>query len=259
MKVFVLLLLCIDVVTSRHVSEEPLNDRPIIAVLGQDTPDDVHKSYIAASYVKYLEASGARVVPIPTHRTEDEVRELFKSVNGVLFPGGSAESNSKYVQHAQMFYDMAIQANKNGDYFPIWATCLGFETLHCLTAKDDSVVTSQISVDQALTLNFTEKAVTSRLLSGLSPALYKSLSSEKITYNHHSFGISANTYKTVKSLNTFYDVLSTNYGSDDKEFVSTVEGRSSSFEKITSTSFSKRDLKKTFLTERKMHLQMNVL
>lgn len=225
MKTHLFLLLCIDVALSRHApKKQTLNNRPIIAIIGQHTPDDLHKSYIAASYVKYLESSGARVVPIPTHRTDEEVGELFKSVNGVLFPGGSTEYNSKYVQHARMFYDMAIKANKEGDYFPIWATCLGFETLLNITANTFNVVTTHPSEDEALSLNFTSKARESRLFSGLPSDLYKSLEKENLTYNHHTFGIGAHTYNMVENLKDFYDVLSTNYGSDGVEFISTVEG-----------------------------------
>lgn len=51
--------------------EEP-NNRPIIGVLSQEQsyylhtkyPEENYTSYIAASYVKSVEASGARVVPI---------------------------------------------------------------------------------------------------------------------------------------------------------------------------------------------------
>jgi hypothetical protein len=44
-------------------SETVSNNRPIIGVLSQEY-EDQHHSYIAASYVKYLESAGARVVRI---------------------------------------------------------------------------------------------------------------------------------------------------------------------------------------------------
>ena len=45
------------------------NDRPIIGILAmpkKSTYKDLHfkKNYIAASYVKYIESMGARVVPV---------------------------------------------------------------------------------------------------------------------------------------------------------------------------------------------------
>lgn len=60
------------VVVKSDLSEATLNDRPIIGVLAQEQsyylhtkyPDENYTSYIAASYVKDVEAAGARVVPI---------------------------------------------------------------------------------------------------------------------------------------------------------------------------------------------------
>uniref|UniRef100_A0A3Q2DX16 Zgc:171566 n=1 Tax=Cyprinodon variegatus TaxID=28743 RepID=A0A3Q2DX16_CYPVA len=42
-------------------------------------------SYIAASYIKFLESAGARVVPIRINRTEEEYIKIFNSINGRLF------------------------------------------------------------------------------------------------------------------------------------------------------------------------------
>lgn len=56
-----------------QIDEAPVvNDRPIVGVLSQEQsfylhgkyPEENYTSYIAASYVKDVEASGARVVPI---------------------------------------------------------------------------------------------------------------------------------------------------------------------------------------------------
>lgn len=60
------------VVVVRDDEAPIVNDRPIIGVLSQEQsfylhgkyPDENYTSYIAASYVKDVEASGARVVPI---------------------------------------------------------------------------------------------------------------------------------------------------------------------------------------------------
>ncbi len=48
---------------SQSKAIEELNVRPTIGVLSQEYKDQ-HHSYIAASYVKYLESAGARVVCI---------------------------------------------------------------------------------------------------------------------------------------------------------------------------------------------------
>lgn len=57
---------------SAVLKSDALNDRPILGILSQEQsaflhskfPDENYTSYIAASYVKDVEKSGARVVPI---------------------------------------------------------------------------------------------------------------------------------------------------------------------------------------------------
>ncbi len=44
------------------------------------------KSYVAAGFVKWIEAAGARAVPIRFYASDDELARLFKSINGLIFP-----------------------------------------------------------------------------------------------------------------------------------------------------------------------------
>lgn len=48
-----------------------------------------------------------------------------------------------------------FQANNRGDYFPVWATCLGFEELTYLTLGKLVLIKNNMR-DVALPLNFTE-------------------------------------------------------------------------------------------------------
>lgn len=212
-------------------NNDKLNDRPIIAILAQDVWNNDKKapqrSYIAASYVKYIEASGARVIPIPSHLSQDKVEEIFNGVNGVLFPGGGINWNtSGYFKHAQYFFKRALESNQNGEYFPIWGTCLGFEALHVIAADDGVQVLSKFSAsDISLPLHFTKQADTSRMFGSLPQSLRRSLETENITYNHHSYGVSPITYLREKSLKNFFKVISTNEGKNGGRFISSIEGR----------------------------------
>lgn len=47
-------------------------------------------SYFPASYVKWLESGGARVVPIPYDSAPADLSALLKQINGALFTGGGA-------------------------------------------------------------------------------------------------------------------------------------------------------------------------
>ena len=91
--------------------------------------------------MKYLESAGARVVPIFYTSNATELTRIFNGgrrcrasefervcagLNGVLFAGGSASlaATSAYFKSAQVIYDLAIKANANKDFFPLWVRVL---------------------------------------------------------------------------------------------------------------------------------------
>ncbi|XP_061569368.1 gamma-glutamyl hydrolase [Cololabis saira] len=200
------------------------NDRPIIGVLAQEvfSPKPNESAYIAASYVKFLESAGARVVPVMIKQTLEEYKTLFNSINGILFPGGGASIiSSEYQRAAEAFYELGIEANKNGDYFPMWGTCLGFEQLTYLTSGK-FLLTHTNTSGVVLPLDFTKDVNDSRMFKGFPGELMAALSTEKITENSHQWSLTTSDYNTNAELTRFYKVLSTNTDGN-VEFVSTVE------------------------------------
>ncbi|CAG5896100.1 unnamed protein product [Menidia menidia] len=200
------------------------NDRPVIGVLAQEVyePKPNQSAYIAASYVKFVEAAGARVVPVMINQTLEDYTKLFNSINGILYPGGGVSIiSSGYQRAAKIFYNLAIEANKRGDHFPVWGTCLGFEQLVYLTSGKFSLSHTNTS-GVALPLNFTEDAKGSRMFKGFPPELMAALASEPLTENSHQWSLATRTYNTNEDLKNFYKVLSTNTDGT-VEFVSTFE------------------------------------
>lgn len=65
------------------------NDRPVVGIVAEDYYGSVpgKTSYIAASYVKWVEAAGARVLPIFINQTAEYYDQVLDLVNGVIFPG----------------------------------------------------------------------------------------------------------------------------------------------------------------------------
>ncbi|XP_022533444.1 gamma-glutamyl hydrolase [Astyanax mexicanus] len=200
------------------------NDSPIIGVLAQEvkTPTPGKNAYIAASYVKYLESAGARVVPVMINKSEEEYTQLFKSISGILFPGGSASiESSGYAKAAGIFYRLALEANSKGDYFPVWGTCLGFEKLMLLTSEKKLLSRTNTS-GVALPLSFTSELNKSRMFKDFPAHLMTSLANEPLTENSHKWSITTKSFKGNEKLKKFYRILSTNTDGQ-KEFVSTVE------------------------------------
>ncbi|XP_075682305.1 gamma-glutamyl hydrolase [Rhinoderma darwinii] len=209
-----------------HISQPPMNDRPVIGILAQETHfDDLQflgRSYIAASYVKTLESAGARVIPIRINLPEEEYVKIFNAINGVLLPGGGVDLKySEYARVSKIFYDLALVANDQGDYFPIWGTCLGFEELTVLTSGE-LLLTLTKTEDLSLPLNFTKNVLNSKLFRNIPQPLYKALSSMPITANFHSWSLSAQNFTANEKLRKFYNILSTN-SDGDLEFISTFE------------------------------------
>ncbi|XP_068566337.1 gamma-glutamyl hydrolase-like [Cebidichthys violaceus] len=200
------------------------NNRPVIGILAQEvrSPEPNQTAYIAASYVKFLESAGARVVPVMINQTPEEYKKLFNSINGILYPGGSANiTSSGYQRAAKIFYELAVEANKRGDYFPVWGTCLGYEQLTVLTSGKNLLSLTNTS-GVPLPLNFINGAADSRMFKGFPDELIDDLTSEPLTANSHMWSVSVLTHNKNKELNSFYKILSTNTDGTT-EFVSTVE------------------------------------
>lgn len=156
--------------------------------------------------------------------TEDQLENLFNSINGVLLPGGAVSIyDSPYERTGKTLFNLAKQANDAGDIFPIWGTCLGFELLCQLVANDKHVMSSVDGVDFSVPLNFSEGYKSSRLFRSAPDEIITYLKTKDVTYNHHHYGLTTETYSRDKNLNKFYSCLSTNRGKKGKQFVSTIE------------------------------------
>jgi hypothetical protein len=81
----------------RHVRERgdictapcPNLHAPLFFILPLPLSFTIHhpRSYIAAAYVKWIESAGGRAVPIRFYVSDEELKRVFSSINGVIFPG----------------------------------------------------------------------------------------------------------------------------------------------------------------------------
>jgi hypothetical protein len=98
---------------------------------------------------------------------------------------------SRYYLAAKTLWGYALEANAKGDYFPVWGTCLGFQTVAILAAGNQSLLSRFAGVDGAsLPLNFTAAAKTSRLFGHAPRRVLETLGSTPSTVNLHHFGVS---------------------------------------------------------------------
>lgn len=208
---------------------DTLNNRPIIGVMAQSTKREsferLGESYIAASYIKYLESSGARVVPIMNDLNEDETEKLFYSINGALFPGGSSNLvSSGYARIGKQIFHLAQQAYDRGDYFPVWGTCLGNELLSVLASNDADILSKTDSENLVLPLNLSPNYTDSKLFHDIPQNLAKFVSTAETTINMHHYSVLLSKFQQNEKMKNFFRILSTNKDRNGKVFVSTMEG-----------------------------------
>lgn len=223
-----------------------VNEWPIVGLFAQPSTSSnpaCNKScqYIAASYVKYLEAAGARVVPINYYSTEKELDHMFESLNGFFFPGGGAAfphaaqyifgtlASCSVCQSIFMYslLDKVVSANKEGDFTPLWGTCMGFQWLLISASRDTNILDPKSgqmdSYNYSIPLEFRDAAFSSRMFADASKDVMDILASENVTMNNHHYGIYTEHFEKTDSLSSFFNVLSTNKDRKGDEFISTIE------------------------------------
>ncbi|XP_055374514.1 gamma-glutamyl hydrolase A-like [Condylostylus longicornis] len=207
-----------------------LNNRPIIGILSQELttkrllqyPDKT--SYIAASYIKYVEGAGGRAVPIFIGKNEEYYENILKNINGVLLPGGAVYFTNRngYAEAGAIIYKKIIEMNKNGIYMPIWGTCLGFELLAYMSANNIEIRTACTSQAQSIPLNFTRTYNNSKLFGNIPKNIRYTLETKNATANFHKWCITESTMEKFK-LNKIWKVLSKNIDQNGLEFISIIE------------------------------------
>lgn len=229
-------LACIAVSAALVNAAPAPNNRPIIGILTlpNDIPGyDQYRSYFPASYVKWLESAGARVVPIPFTLDPASLTDLLSNLNGALFTGGGADFTdangnlTPFAATALAVFNESVTAWQNGETFPLWGTCLGHELISFLASNlNMSTVTSGFdSENLTLPLTFTGAAATSRMY-GLLPANINSIfSSQAVTMNNHQSGVTPANFALAPSLANRFTILSTNQDRNGVTFVSSSEGQ----------------------------------
>eukprot|EP00948_MAST-09A_sp_MAST-9A-sp1_P000461 g461.t1 len=196
---------------------------PLIGVFSH--PLGSSSQYIAKSYISWINSGGGRAVPISYYATAEEITTLYGTLNGFLFPGGSAA----LPESARFLYAKLTSTNDVEDpqQKPVlWGTCLGFEWISLLAGAPtlDSFQAENIS----LPLQFEQSAFTSRLFTNDDKSDNKKIqnifANQNVTMNNHHKGIAPSRFQnTSTSLNTSYRLLSISYDKMGQSFVSSME------------------------------------
>ncbi|XP_070505868.1 gamma-glutamyl hydrolase-like [Chironomus tepperi] len=211
-------------------SSPVVNNEPIIGIMAIDMSyyiqskyTEQYYSFIATSYVKFVEGGGARVVPVWIGKDRKYYEDIMSKLNGILFTGGAVWFyDSAYAYTGKIIYEIAKQLNENGDFFPLWGTCLGFELLTYLSANRSEHRADCSSTNQALNLEFKDDFRTSRMFKDAGDEVVDILKTEEVTSNFHEYCVTEKNLTTFK-IDTDWRVISTNKDWNNFEFISSIE------------------------------------
>ncbi|XP_057819590.2 gamma-glutamyl hydrolase 2 isoform X2 [Cryptomeria japonica] len=176
-------------------------ERPVIGIVSH--PGDgasgrlsnaTNVSYIAASYVKFVESGGARVIPLIFNEPEDILEQKFKLINGLLFTGGWCKTGLYYQIVEKLFKDQNILERFNATKMPSTVQFVGNPTKE------------------------------SDMFKRFSPKLLNKLTTKRLIMQNHMFGLSPERIQGNTELARFFKILTTSTDESGKTYVSTVQG-----------------------------------
>ncbi|KAH8421217.1 hypothetical protein KR009_001042 [Drosophila setifemur] len=230
------------------IEEEPV-DAPCIGIMCIDVAQSLaHNfgpkwhSYLAASYVKHLEAAGALAVPIWIGRDRAYYESLLVQLNGILLPGGAVfidEANMRAHPHltndcvrsAEIIYQLVEERNKlarrqgdDGGYFPLWGTCLGFQLMLIHAAQQPKVRTDCDNMREAMPLHLTQDYRESQLFGNLPDSVAEKMGKEPFACHQHRYCISRESLESCGMANDWH-TLATQKDASGREFITVIEHR----------------------------------
>ncbi|KAM0945774.1 putative folate gamma-glutamyl hydrolase [Dioscorea sansibarensis] len=203
--------------------------RPVIGILTH--PGDgangrlsnaTNAANIPASYVKFVESAGARVIPIIYNEPEDLIIQKLNLVNGVLFTGGWVKTGL-YYDVAKKIFEIVLAKNDAGDHFPLFAICLGFELLSMFISQNRDICERFYGEDRASTLQFSILETNGTLFERFPPDLLSKMSTECLAMQNHMFGISPKRLRENSALSSFFKILTTTADANNNDYISTAQ------------------------------------
>ncbi|CAM6060682.1 unnamed protein product [Sphagnum tenellum] len=211
------------------------NSRPLIGILSQPSCGECateadwtsNRSCIAASYVKFVESAGARAVPLLYNEPEETLIKKFAAINGILFPGGATSlDDNPFYQTAEKLFKMVIKANDNGDYFPLYGVCLGFQLLTVIVSQNHSILGHFEAAHKPAPLLLVGDWVKNQSIFQWVPqGVVDKISKQPLAMENHHQGVSPQTWFSNGLLTDFYRVLTTTQDNNGKMYISTVESQ----------------------------------
>lgn len=216
---------------------------PVIGILTTPLNKNMHKfaySYLPQSYVKWIEMSGGRVVPIQYNISINKLKIILNNINGVLFIGGSINDrkiskpeNNAYIKTAKYILEYAKTQNIKKNYYPLFGICLGHEVLGILNiSKSVDIIRSKFTNQEIISLAPREGETTFNLDTTINSQLLKSkiytrhelnkFKQTPVAYMHHKFGFRID-MPYIKKLQSYLTILAKDQDVNGRSYIAAYE------------------------------------
>ena len=211
-------------------------------------------SFFPSSYAKWLRRHNVQIVPIDIYSSDDDLRLIMQSVDGVLLTGGAVpliHSDTKiriddsfsnigrvtelsfYTRKIRQIVTIAKELNgQRNNRYPIWGTCLGFEGLILAEAGLD-VRFSDIDNNNFNTrLHLTEQGTQSNFVSFFPQKTIDAVQKDPIFFFNHDHAFFLSEFEKNEALSREYKVVATattKYDKYPEPIVAVIENRNFPF------------------------------
>ena len=149
--------------------------------------------------------------------------EKIRHLNAIVFAGG--KKHAEYINFTHGIYNYVKELNDEGEYYPLWGTCLGFESLIYFELSWDSKFMSDRSANHTnLAIEFLVPTEETRMWSGLGADAYK-FAEQNLTFHGHLFGLDPQMFLHDENVKNLYTPTTLGYDKYGEPFVNTYESK----------------------------------
>jgi len=218
-----------------------LNPRPVIGVLaqektkskiwgpagGQFNSTDDSLGYVGEAYVKWLQASGALVMPIPLCTSKDDLLDLMQNhLSGLVLPGSNTGLVKKPLFQGMISAAIDFTITKQTN-IPIFGICMGHQSIYLSLKAAETNYTGRghyyrlVNISNALKRNLKLKIVEpqARIMEGITDTMVMTLAEDRVVLHNHKWGMTRKMVNSVKGLVT----VAVTENDEGLEFVSVLE------------------------------------
>ncbi len=214
-----------------------IDTRPVIGIVSipseyNDFPASSW-SYSPSSYHKNLESGGAQVVPLQYDMPKDRLKYLLDRLNGVMFHGGDGafvDGKGHFTplgETLNYIVQYVIEQNKNGKYYPLWGTCMGFQAIGGLIQGSFSILTGDcVGCSGVNHNNYFDETYQSKLYAGLPQDLREAMPTANISVFSHTSNFHWDTFMNASPLNKTLRAVTYAFDNRGLKYVSSFESPS---------------------------------